>query len=128
MRKRLRSVLLLLSCLSLVVLLTGCPKRPVATVASAPAPAAPSPPPPLRPRRLRRPPRHRHPRPRRLSRSAARPGPGATATARTRKEFRQPAALKNIHFDFDKSVIRPEDAAILRASADYLKANPTCSC
>jgi peptidoglycan-associated lipoprotein len=29
-----------------------------------------------------------------------------------------------IHFDFDKSNIRPSDAKILDASADWLKANP----
>ena len=107
MRKRLRSVLLLLSCLSLVVLLTGCPKRPVATVASAPAPAAPTPPPssvvvapPLAP--------------------APAPPPPPPAP----KEYRPNAALKNIHFDFDRAVIRPADAVILNASAAYLKANP----
>jgi peptidoglycan-associated lipoprotein len=30
-----------------------------------------------------------------------------------------------IHFDFDKSSIRPGDAKILDADADWLKANPT---
>ena len=106
------------------MLLTGCPKRPVATVASArpprasppppplprpaPAPAAPTPPPPPPPVVVAPPP----------APAPAPPPPPAP------KEFRQPAALKNIHFDFDRSVIRPEDAAILRASAAYLKANP----
>jgi peptidoglycan-associated lipoprotein len=32
--------------------------------------------------------------------------------------------LKDIHFDFDKSNIKPGDAKILDASAAYLKANP----
>jgi peptidoglycan-associated lipoprotein len=32
--------------------------------------------------------------------------------------------LKDIHFNFDKSNIRPGDAKILDASAAYLKANP----
>lgn len=50
MLTRFRPAVLELSCLVLAVLLTGCPKRPVATVASAPAsvapPSAPAPPPP----------------------------------------------------------------------------------
>jgi peptidoglycan-associated lipoprotein len=32
-------------------------------------------------------------------------------------------ALKEINFDFDKSAIRPGDARILDASAEYLRAN-----
>jgi len=34
------------------------------------------------------------------------------------------AAMKDIHFDFDKSNIRAGDAKILDASATFLKANP----
>jgi len=33
-------------------------------------------------------------------------------------------ALKPIYFDFDKAVIRKDDAKVLDSSADYLKANP----
>jgi peptidoglycan-associated lipoprotein len=40
------------------------------------------------------------------------------------KEYRLNAALKQIFFAFDKANIRPEDAQTLKASADYLKANP----
>jgi len=40
------------------------------------------------------------------------------------KDYRPNAALKDIHFDFDRSAIRSEDARILAASAAYLKANP----
>lgn len=122
MRKRLRSVLLLLSCLSLMVLLTGCPKRPVATVASAPAPAAPAPPlpapaPPPAPAAPTPPPSPLVVAPVPAPAPAPPPPPAP-------KEYRPPAALKNIHFDFDRSAIRPEDAVILSASAAYLKANP----
>jgi peptidoglycan-associated lipoprotein len=34
------------------------------------------------------------------------------------------AALKDIHFDFDRSDIRPGDAQILDANAAWLKSNP----
>jgi peptidoglycan-associated lipoprotein len=40
------------------------------------------------------------------------------------REYRAHSALKDIHFDFDRSDIRPGDAKILDASADWLKANP----
>ena len=43
MQTRFRPAVLLFSCLALALFLTGCPKRPVATVASAPAPSAPAP-------------------------------------------------------------------------------------
>jgi peptidoglycan-associated lipoprotein len=39
-------------------------------------------------------------------------------------QFAENAALADIHFDFDKSTIRPGDARILEASAEWLKANP----
>ena len=32
--------------------------------------------------------------------------------------------MKAIHFDFDKSDIRPEDAKILESNAAWLKVNP----
>jgi peptidoglycan-associated lipoprotein len=41
------------------------------------------------------------------------------------KEFAANPELKTIHFDFDKSDIRPGDAAILDANARWLRANPT---
>jgi peptidoglycan-associated lipoprotein len=121
MRIRLRSILFLLSCLSLVILLTGCPKRPVATVVSAPA-AAPVPPPPTPAPAPAPAPAAPAPPPPPVV--VAPPAPAPPPPPPAPKEFRQPAALKNIHFDFDKSAIRPEDAAILSASAAYLKANP----
>ena len=39
------------------------------------------------------------------------------------KEFRANDALKNIYFDFDKYNIRPGDAKILDASAQWLNSN-----
>jgi peptidoglycan-associated lipoprotein len=41
------------------------------------------------------------------------------------QEFVETAALRNIHFDFDRYEIRPGDAAILTENAAWLKARPT---
>jgi peptidoglycan-associated lipoprotein len=41
------------------------------------------------------------------------------------KTFQPTDNVKTIHFDFDKSNIRPGDAKILDANAAWLKANPT---
>src|SRR5688572_1708524 len=116
MRRLLQSTALVVPMVALALLLTGCPKRPTPTVASAPAPGA--------------------------SRSAA---PGATATnpftataapgATARgggstpgvpappSEYSENAALKDVHFDFDRHEIRPGDARILDANATWLKVN-----
>ena len=129
MQTRFRPAVLVLSCLALALLLTGCPKRPVATVASAPAPAAPAPapaPPPSgrpRPARCRCAPPPRLRRRRRRSRWL-RPRRPRRAAAAAAAEYVPNAALKDVYFDFDKSNIRPGDAKILDASATYLKANP----
>ncbi len=37
----------------------------------------------------------------------------------------QKLVLRGVHFDFNKSDIRPDDAAILDEAADTLKANPS---
>lgn len=39
-------------------------------------------------------------------------------------EFRALPELRTIHFDFDRSEIRPDDAAILDANAEWLRAHP----
>ena len=41
------------------------------------------------------------------------------------KEFAVMKDLRDIRFDFDRYVIRPEDAGILDANADLLKSNPS---
>ena len=123
MLTRFRPAILLFSCLALALFLTGCPKRPVATVASAPAPAAPAPAPP--------PPPPPPPPPAPAAPAPPPPPPVAVAPPPTPapapppppKEFAPNPALTNIYFDFDKSNIRPGDAKILDASASYLKAN-----
>jgi len=40
------------------------------------------------------------------------------------KEFVETAALRDIHFDFDRYVIRPEDATFLEQDARWLESNP----
>ena len=103
--------------LSLFIVSVGCAKRPTVTVAAAPpptaaptpapapAPAAPAPAPPV----------------------AAAPAPAPVVTARPSpppSEFMPNDNLKPIHFDFDKSNIRPADAQILEANARWLLNNP----
>ena len=125
MLTRFRPAVLVLSCLVLAVLLTGCPKRPVATVASAPAPVAPppapAPPPPPPPAPA---PAPVAPAPAPAPPPVAVAPPPAPAPPPPPAEFLPNAALKDVYVDFDKSNIRPVDAKILDASATYLKANP----
>ena len=113
---------IVLSVSILTVALTGCAKRPALTQVSAPAPTgastaatvtqsetvvaavqppAPSPEP--------TPPAASPPAP------AERPAP---------RQFEATSELRMIHFDFDKSDIRPGDAKILDANARWLSANP----
>ena len=53
------------------------------------------------------------------------PPAAAPAPAVFTREYRPHRALKDIHFDFDRSSVRPADVRILDASAAWLKANPT---
>jgi peptidoglycan-associated lipoprotein len=115
---------LLTSASILALVFVGCAKRPALTQLSAPspsgassagatessttvatAPAAPAPAPAVTPPA----PAHEP-----AAAPAARPAP---------KEFEAVAELKPIHFDFDKSDIRPGDAAILDGNARWLSAN-----
>ncbi len=98
--------------LVLALFLVGCPKRPATTSAAAPAPGAPAPATPG------------------TGPSAGGGAPGAggaavmtPATPPAPKEFVALDALKDIHFDFDKYDIRPEDAKILDENAKWMKAN-----
>ena len=109
-----------LAVLTLAFFLGGCPKRPVATVAQAPAPAAPPAPAPTPAPAA--PPAARAPEP--APAPAPTPAPVAPAAPVPPQEFAAVAGLRAVHFDFDKSVIRPGDARILDASADWLKSNP----
>jgi peptidoglycan-associated lipoprotein len=105
-----------------LVAFAGCAKRPAMVAASAPAPtgaaeaqAAPAPPAP--------PP---------AVAAAPAPAPAAVAPAPTPappparpapKDFAAVAALKPIHFDFDRYEIRSGDRQILDANARWLKDN-----
>ncbi len=125
MRHSRRSAAALFSLLTLVLLLTGCPKRPVASDISAPAPsgtrpsaAAPTASPPS-------PATSSPPSP--AASSPSSPGAGApprSSTAMPRpSEFVANENLKDIHFDFDRYDIRSGDAKILDANAAWLKAH-----
>lgn len=101
-------------------LFVGCAKRPATTAASAPAPTGtaattgatggaarttPAPPAAAAPPVTAAP---------QAPTAAARPSP---------KEFTAIPELKPIYFDFDKYDIRPADAKILDANAQWLKSN-----
>lgn len=110
---RLRALALVVPTVGLALMLAGCPKRPMTTAVSAPPPAAPAPAPaPLA-----------APTPAPVVAAPVAP-PTPAPTPAPPKEYMPNANLKRIHFDFDKSVIRPDDAKILDASAAWLKANP----
>jgi len=107
--------------LVLALFLLGCPKRPptITTTAAtpgagAPGPAAiPAPPPP--PPAPATPPAE--------APVVAEP-PQVAAAPPAPSEFTAIDALKDIHFDFDKSDVRPGDATILDANAAWVKDNP----
>ena len=40
------------------------------------------------------------------------------------REFSEAAALRDVHFDFDRAELRPEDARILDANARWLIGRP----
>ena len=60
------------------------------------------------------------------SESAAVRAPGAMLfpTLPSPQDFKELAALRDIHFDFDRAAFRAEDARILDANARWLVANP----
>lgn len=99
--------------LILVLVMVGCAKRPVTMQGSS----APTPPSAVR----------------RAASAPATEGRSGTAPARNSgktstvrpsvKEFVATHELRDVHFDFDKYEIRPEDARILDANAAWLKTN-----
>jgi peptidoglycan-associated lipoprotein len=110
----------MLSLLLAGLVITGCAKRPATTASTAAAPApAPSPAGPA--------PAPSASAPSSGGAAAAAPAAGAAAAAQTPrpspKEFMAVAALKEVHFDFDKYDIRAEDAKTLDANAAWLKSN-----
>ena len=113
-----RTSVTVLTSLVVVLMVSGCAKRPVVPVASAPPPtvatAPPTPPPAPAPAPAA-------PTPAPTPPPVAAPAPQPPAPP---SEYHAEAALKTIHFDFDKSEIRPGDAKILDANAAWLTANP----
>ncbi len=95
----------------------ACAKRPDVPVVAAPPPvvAAPQPAPPPVVKPEPPPPVAAPPPP-----PVVTPPPAAPAPP---KEYMANENVKTIHFDFDKSVIRPGDAKILDANAKWLTAN-----
>jgi len=124
-----RWLLASLSVLAVLLAVAACAKRPALTQASAPAPtgvvAAPPTPPPARsePAPLAPAPAPLAPEP------APAPTPPPTAAPAPPPPKPQPAefttvtALRDVHFDFDKSEIKPEAARILDSNADWLRTN-----
>jgi peptidoglycan-associated lipoprotein len=108
------------SLLLMGLIVSGCAKKPATTAStSAPAPAvAPAPAPRATP-------------PAAAAPSTAVPAPapapaplaGPAAARPSPKEFSAVDALKDIHFEFDKYDVRPEDAKTLDANASWLKSN-----
>lgn len=134
-----------LASLAILVLASGCAKRPQMTVASAPppvvappAPPAPSPAPPAVAESPAPPPAPATPpaeapsppAPPAVVKESPREAPAAPVAERPARpphpprEFMANDALKTIHFDFDKADIRTGDAEVLLASAKWLNDNP----
>ena len=136
MMRSARPAVVLFSCIALALLLTGCPKRPVTSVAQAPPPPAPAlvapppapAPPPPAPAPVAPPtpaPAPPPPPPAAVAPTPApAPPPPAPAPPPPPKEYATNPALADIHFDFDKAAVRPADAKILDASVAWLKSNP----
>ena len=105
--------------IALVLVATGCAKRPVATVrqapAPAPAPAAPPPAPAPAPAPAPPPP---------VAAPTPPPPPPPAPRPAPPKEYQANDALKPIFYGFDAATVRPGDAKILDASAQWLKSNP----
>jgi peptidoglycan-associated lipoprotein len=119
----------------LALAFTGCAKRPALTAASAPAPTGSASatvteskplvavtekpaPAPVAPAPAPAP---------AVTAPAPKPAPEPAAAPARRAEpkaFEATKDLRTIHFDFDRSDIRPGDAAILDANARWLGANP----
>ena len=98
-----------------VLLVAGCAKQPATAVSSAPPPttrgdALVPPTARVEPATLR---------PAGPSAAASR----ATATRPRIVDFAENAALKDVHFEFDKYDIRPAEARILEENARWLKSN-----
>jgi len=124
---------IMVSLLMCVVVLAGCAKRPAMTAASAPAPtgAAQATTPSGSGSGAGSGSSSSSPSPSASARQETTPAPGTrsgstAASARPAiQEFAANPNLNDIHFDFDKYDIRPNDAKVLDANAAWLKGNNT---
>jgi peptidoglycan-associated lipoprotein len=111
------------SMLVLAVALAGCAKRPATTQASAPAPGGGAGSTPAstggQPTATTSEPTTRG----ETTATAPEPAPAPATTRVTPREFAAVPELRDIHFDFDKYDIRPEDAQVLDANAGWLNRN-----
>ena len=118
---------LLLPLVVLMLFVTGCPKRPATTAASAPAPSGSA----LAPATPGAPsPSGAAPSSPGGTASPATPAPATAAPATAApgtpprpSEFSENPNLKDVYFDFDKYDIRPDDARVLDTNATWLKSN-----
>jgi len=118
MTRAIRSLAVAVPILALVLVLAGCPKRPMTTAATAPPPVPPTAAVPATPAPVT-------PAPAPMAPAAAAPATAAPAQAPAPpKEYTVNDGLGRIFFAFDKSEIRPGDAKILDANAAWLTANP----
>ena len=108
------------SLLLMGLIISGCAKKP-ATTASTAAPAPASAPAPRATAPQAAPSTPAAP----SAAPAPAPAPlaGPAAPRPSPKEFAAIDALKDVHFEFDKYDIRPEDAKTLDANASWLKSN-----
>jgi peptidoglycan-associated lipoprotein len=118
---RARSTVPLMALLALVVV-TGCSKRPSSIQAVSPAPSAPTTPVPARDPATQSSPLSPADAPR--SAVEAQTSPVTPAARPSPPEFTTVAAVKDIHFDFDRYDIRPGEARILDANAEWMNSNP----
>ena len=101
-------------------LMVGCAKSPATMTTSAPAPTGAATVSPMTGANASRPPAAQSD----TEGSIGQQGPSTRAGARpVPSEFGAVRDLADIHFDFDKYAIRPEDAQILDANARWLNAN-----
>jgi peptidoglycan-associated lipoprotein len=119
------ALLLVAPVIALSLFLAGCPKRPATAVSSVPAPGVATPPPaPSAPPVTPEPAAPAPPAPSPATPVTPAPAiPVPVAAPPPPSEFSENANLKDIHFDFDKYDIRPEDAKILDGNAAWLKSN-----
>ena len=118
--RHVRTVSTLLPIIGLALILTGCPKRPAWSAATAPPPVPPpAAAPPTPPRRPRRPRRLRWLRPRRPGSGSRSPAAGAAEGVPCQRGAQARSSSPST-----RRRSGPTDAKTLDASAAYLKANP----